>query len=577
MANKRKIGNRRHAFKARKFVGKSKPQTPEEPRPSTSSRSKEKLGHNFSLYDNKNESLEYEIVDVSILKNILSEVAVCRLCHCTLSLTKKSAVGLATEFSITCLSCDHNLKVMNCSKITRSIPDENGSTEQNYYDLNLRLVYSMRVLGKGYTSARTFCGMMNLPPPPTKYKKFEDFLRVTVQTVCNDSMKSAVEEAVTVNQNNRDLCVALDGSWQKRGHVSLNGIVSLTSADTAKVLDIYVMSKYCHCPNKQVHLDSCLANYSGTSGGMEVYGAVQLFQRSLPRYNIRYLEYLGDGDTNAYKSVCDAQPYGPNVEISKIECVGHVQKRMGSRLMTLRNTLKTPLADGKKLTGKNRLTEVAVKKFQIFYGLAIRRNQNDLHGMRQAVWAIYFHVFSNNENPCHQLCPKDENTWCKFNLAQQNKQTYDHREHFHLPSVIMQELRPIFSALSDHALLKKCLKGKTQNPNESLNNVIWCRVPKRTFVSLDTLNFGVFDAVLSYNDGYLSKIKVLEHMGLAAGINMVNAMKRLDWERVYKAEKAVQDLEKKIRQARVLAKRKLEDLYAEAEDPDNPSYSAGHY
>ncbi|XP_046674447.1 uncharacterized protein LOC124363279 isoform X2 [Homalodisca vitripennis] len=44
MGNKKKIGNRRHAYKARKFVGKSKKVGPEERRPSTS-------------------SLEYEIVD----------------------------------------------------------------------------------------------------------------------------------------------------------------------------------------------------------------------------------------------------------------------------------------------------------------------------------------------------------------------------------------------------------------------------------------------------------------------------------------------------------------------------------
>lgn len=88
---------------------------------------------------------------------------------------------------------------------------------------------------------------------------------------------------------------------------------------------------------------------------------------------------------------------------------------------------------------------------------------------------------------------------------------------------------------------------------------------------------GGFEAVLSYNDGYLSKIKVIEQLGLVAGYHMVRAMKRLYWERVRKAEKAVQDLEKKIRRARTLAKRTLEDLYDENEDPDNASYSAGHY
>lgn len=136
---------------------------------------------------------------------------------------------------------------------------------------------------------------------------------------------------------------------------------------------------------------------------------------------------------------------------------------------------------------------------------------------------------------------------------------------------------PTFKALSNPDLLSKCLKGKTQNPNESLNNVIWSRVPKRTFVSLDPLNFGVFNAVLSYNDGYLSNIKIMERLGLVAGSHMVRTTKRLDWERVRKAEKTVQDLEKKIRQARTLAKRKLEDLYDENEDPHNPSYSAGNY
>lgn len=67
---------------------------------------------------------------------------------------------------------------MNCYKITK--PNDNNSTDQTYYDLNLRLVYGLRIIGKGYTSARTFCGVMNLPTPPTKYKKCEDILKSSV-------------------------------------------------------------------------------------------------------------------------------------------------------------------------------------------------------------------------------------------------------------------------------------------------------------------------------------------------------------------------------------------------------------
>lgn len=44
-------------------------------------------------------------------------------------------------------------------------------------------------------------------------------------------MKEAVEEAVTVNEGGRDLSVAVDGTWQKRGHNSQNGLITATSVD----------------------------------------------------------------------------------------------------------------------------------------------------------------------------------------------------------------------------------------------------------------------------------------------------------------------------------------------------------
>ncbi|GFX82777.1 uncharacterized protein TNCV_385701 [Trichonephila clavipes] len=64
-------------------------------------------------------------------------------------------------------------------------------------------------------------------------------------------------------------------------------------------------------------------------------------------------------------------------------------------------------------------------------------------------------------------------------------------------------MRPIFRDLSHPDLLKKCLHGKTQNPNESFHNVVWSRVPKATFVQSETLSLGVYDAVCSFNDGVL--------------------------------------------------------------------------
>lgn len=153
-------------------------------------------------------------------------------------------------------------------------------------------------------------------------------------------MSEAIKEAVAANDGCSDLAIALDGSWQKRGHTSLNGILSATSLDTGKVVDIEIFSKYCNCSCRFLsvgpHEEKCWSNYHGTSGAMEVSGAVQIFQRSLSTHNVRYLQYLGDGDTKAFMDVSAMKPYGEDVEIKKIECVGHVQKRMRTRRRTLK-------------------------------------------------------------------------------------------------------------------------------------------------------------------------------------------------------------------------------------------------
>ena len=49
-----------------------------------------------------------------------------------------------------------------------------------------------------------------------------------------------------------------------------------------------------------------------------------------------YSEYLGDGDTSSFNDVVQAKPYEEySVDPKKLECVGHVQKRLGTRLRVL--------------------------------------------------------------------------------------------------------------------------------------------------------------------------------------------------------------------------------------------------
>ncbi|GFX02252.1 uncharacterized protein TNCV_138281 [Trichonephila clavipes] len=117
-------------------------------------------------------------------------------------------------------------------------------------------------------------------------------------------------------------------------------------------------------------------------------------------------------------------------------------------------------------------------------------------------------------------------------------------------------MRPIFRDLSHPDLLKKCLHGKTQNPNESFHNVVWSRVPKATFVQIETLSLGVYDAVCSFNDGNVSKLKMLQKNGRRTREFSVSAMKPLDRERLMKAIYAFSGRSKKIKKIKEEKERK---------------------
>ena len=91
---------------------------------------------------------------------------------------------------------------------------------------------------------------------------------------------------------------------------------------------------------------------------MESVGAVGMFRSSVHEYNLRYAHYIGDGDNGSFKKVVEDKPNGKDFTPTKLECVGHVQKRLGTRLWKLRTSFKGKvLSDGYKLQGKERLTD----------------------------------------------------------------------------------------------------------------------------------------------------------------------------------------------------------------------------
>ena len=188
-------------------------------------------------------------------------------------------------------------------------------------------------------------------------------------------MRKAAKEEIQENKQKNptakenDLTVSSDGSWQTRGFSSLFRIVPLIGTFKGKVIDVSVKSSYYQgCTflksmdknsaeyeeEYETHKATCKKNHERSAGKMEVDSVIIMFLRSLQNLEVRFMNYIGDGDSKTYSGIVKAAPYGDDV-VTKKECVGHVQKRMGTRLQKLKK-------ENKGLGGKGKLTAKWIDK-----------------------------------------------------------------------------------------------------------------------------------------------------------------------------------------------------------------------
>jgi hypothetical protein len=117
--------------------------------------------------------------------------------------------------------------------------------------------------------------------------------------------------------------------------------------------------------------------------------------------------------------------------------------------------------------------------------------------MKSAVWALFFRKIITNQKPQHGVFPSGGDSWCKFKNSASPGVAHEHKHS--LPATGMDAIKLVFRDLADVYPLKKCFRGKTHNHNERVHAIVWRRISKTVFVRLDTLKFGVCDAVLCFN------------------------------------------------------------------------------
>ena len=73
--------------------------------------------------------------------------------------------------------------------------------------------------------------------------------------------------------------------------------------------------------------------------------------------------------------------------------------------------------------------------------------------MQDAIWAIWYHMQSTDENPDHSRCPVGEDSLCVFQRDIAKKTTTYSRKN-PLPKAVASAIHPVFEAFTKFDLLK---------------------------------------------------------------------------------------------------------------------------
>ena len=123
----------------------------------------------------------------------------------------------------------------------------------------------MRALEHGHSGIEKFTSLMNRPKPMTQNNydkvvdKIVDATKLVAEETMNDAANYLREMHADANRDSNvvDIGASFDGSWQRRGFSSLNGVVTAISIDSGKVLDVEAMSRsYKACCLKQENMQN---------------------------------------------------------------------------------------------------------------------------------------------------------------------------------------------------------------------------------------------------------------------------------------------------------------------------------
>lgn len=237
----------------------------------------------------------YRLVSLVLLFAAISTFSSCKSCKVgDVVVSEGTRNGLAPSIIFTCTECPAQLSLSLSPKLPGC-----------FFEINRLAVFGMRLIGRGRQALVKLCAALNMPNPMSR-SSFSGH-----QTALNDAAEQIAERSMNAASSavqaaaGQDIAVSADGTWMRRGFSSLYGAMSVIAWETGRVLDVYVLSRFCSsCSKKQCerragkltaedheawkaqHKPNCSANYSGSAPAMESVAAVKMWSRSVEKRNL---------------------------------------------------------------------------------------------------------------------------------------------------------------------------------------------------------------------------------------------------------------------------------------------------
>ncbi|CAF4415905.1 unnamed protein product [Didymodactylos carnosus] len=161
-------------------------------------------------------------------------------------------------------------------------------------------------------------------------------------------------------------------------------------------------------------------------------------------------------------------------------------------------------------------------------------------------------------------------SWCSYKRDQATNGNEDERKDKHrLDPVFLDLLQKRIEDLTSKELLSRCLRGPTQNSNESLNSVVWSILSKSNNHGFSSIQGAAAAASIYFNGGRASLLEFFEQSGIEINEELYLNLVARDDKRIRRAEQTAEQRKKLILQQN---KQRLQSMQA---TNDTSEYGSG--